>query len=70
MSELKKIDRGVYSYKGYKVYNCGYHQPDHSDIWEARELTDDEEYEGYVMFKGFTRKEIISQINRWLMTKL
>ena len=35
---MKKISKGIYEYKGYKVSNCGYHHPDHCIWWEAVNL--------------------------------
>lgn len=32
---MKKIRKGIYEYKGYRVSNCGYHLPDHCVWWEA-----------------------------------
>lgn len=31
----KKIHKGIYEYKGYRLSNCGYHHPDHCIWWEA-----------------------------------
>lgn len=31
----KKIHKGMYEYNGYRLYNCGYHHPDHCIWWEA-----------------------------------
>ena len=32
MSGAKKLSKGIYEYKGYRIANCGYHHPDHC-IW-------------------------------------
>ena len=28
MSGAKKVSKGFYEYKGYRIANCGYHHPD------------------------------------------
>ena len=35
MSGAKKLSKGIYEYKGYRIANCGYHHPDHCIWWEA-----------------------------------
>lgn len=38
MSKCKKLHRGVYEYRGYRICNCGYHEPDHCIWWEAVDI--------------------------------
>lgn len=35
---ITKISKGIYEYKGYRISNCAYHQPDHCVWWEAVNL--------------------------------
>lgn len=30
-----KLSKGIYTYRGYRISNCGYHPPDHCVWWEA-----------------------------------
>lgn len=56
--KMKKIKRGTYEYKECRIINCGYHQPDHSVIWEASDIES-----GNVRFHAKTRKEIIKMVD-------
>lgn len=31
----KKISKGIYEDKGYRISNCGYHQPNHCIWWRS-----------------------------------
>ena len=54
-----KISKGVYSYKGYRISNCGYHHPDHCVWWEAvNDIT------GCADYHATTKKEIIKMIDK------
>ena len=33
-----KISKGIYEYKGYRISNCGYHEPDHCVWWESVDM--------------------------------
>ena len=33
-----KISKGIYEYKGYRISNCGYYEPDHCIWWEAVDM--------------------------------
>lgn len=46
-----------YLYKGYKISNLGYHQPDHCVWWEAVDK------DGCACFHGNTLREVEMQIN-------
>ena len=47
-----------YRYRGYLVYSCGYHQPDHCVWWEAVDEKTNE-----ACFHGTTKREVISLID-------
>lgn len=47
-----------YKYRGYLVYCCGYHQPDHCVWWEAVDEKTNE-----ACFHGTTKREVISLID-------
>lgn len=38
MSKCKKLHQGIYEYRGYRICNCGYHEPDHCIWWEAVDI--------------------------------
>lgn len=45
---MKKISRGKYLYRGYKITNMGYHSPDRSVVWEAVDpKTQNADFHGY-----------------------
>lgn len=46
-----------YLYKGYKISNLGYHQPDHCVWWEAVDK------DGFACFHGNTLREVEMMIN-------
>ena len=54
-----KISKGIYSYKGYRISNCGYHHPDHCIWWEAVNETT-----GCADYHATTKKEIIRMIDK------
>lgn len=54
----KKIMNGVYEYKGYKIYNCGYHHPDHCVWWEAQNLKT-----GCADYHAHSKKELMDLID-------
>lgn len=57
--KTKKLSRGIYEYKGYRISNCGYHQPDHCIWWEAVNLQT-----GCADYHSHTKKEIIVMIDK------
>lgn len=54
-----KISKGVYEYKGYRISNCGYHEPDHCVWWEAVNQST-----GCADYHATTKKRIISMIDK------
>lgn len=54
-----KISKGIYSYKGYRISNCGYHHPDHCIWWEAVN-----ENTGCADYHATTKNEIIRMIDK------
>ena len=57
-TKAKKISRGIYEYKGYRIRNCGYHEPDHCIWWEAVSLRT-----GCADYHAHTKWEILSMID-------
>lgn len=57
---MKKISKGIYEYKGYRVSNCGYYQPDHCVWWEAVNIKN-----GCADFHATTKKEIQKLIDEY-----
>lgn len=43
----KRISSGEYMYRGYRILRFGYHQPDHSVVWEAINEDGDTDVHGY-----------------------
>lgn len=60
MNVTKKVKRGVYEYKGYRLCYFGYHRPDHCVWWEAvnieTQCTD---------FHATTKKGLIAMIDKY-----
>lgn len=55
----KKISKGVYEYKGYKLYYFGYYPPDKCVWWEAINLkTQNADYHAH------TKKELMRLIDK------
>ena len=54
----KRITRGHYEYRGYELYCCGYHQPDHCVWWEACKIGS-----GNADYHATTKREIMSMID-------
>lgn len=59
MSKCKKLHQGIYEYRGYRICNCGYHEPDHCIWWEAVDIKT-----GCADYHANTKKEIIEMIER------
>lgn len=59
MNECRKISKGIYEYKGYRISNCGYHAPDHCVWWEAVNQST-----GCADYHDTTKKGIIRMIDR------
>lgn len=57
----KRIHRGTYEYKGYRIYNCGYHHPDHCVWWEAVNMAT-----GCADYHATTKKHLIDIIKKSL----
>lgn len=53
-----KISKGIYEYKGYKISNCGYHEPDHCVWWEAVDMKT-----GCADYHATTKKFLMKQID-------
>ena len=58
MNGAKKLSKGIYEYKGYKVVNCGYHHPNHCIWWEAVNKNT-----GCADYHANTKKELIKMID-------
>ena len=54
----KKISKGVYEYKGYKLICFGYHESEHSVWWEAVDRNGDAEYHAH------TKRELMLFIDK------
>ncbi|MCX4357462.1 MAG: hypothetical protein OSJ43_14820 [Oscillospiraceae bacterium] len=55
----KKIKCGIYEYKGYRLYHCGYHQPDHCVWWEATNIETE-----LVEYHATTKKRLMTIIDK------
>lgn len=52
MNKAKKLSKGIYEYKGYRISNWGYHHPDHCVWWEAvNKNTDSADYHAHTKRK-------------------
>ena len=60
----ERISRGVYEYRGYRLTNYGYYEPDHCIWWEAVDLKT-----GCADFHEHTKRELIETINEELDRK-
>lgn len=54
----EKIQKGIYQYKGYRLSNCGYHQPDHCIWWEAVNIKT-----GCADYHAHTKKDLMDAID-------
>ena len=63
-NKAKRISRGVYEYRGYRLTNYGYYEPDHCIWWEAVDLKT-----GCAEFHEHTKRELIETINEELDRK-
>ena len=54
----KKIHKGIYEYKGYRLSNCGYHHPDHCIWWEAVNMET-----GCADYHAKTKKDLMDAID-------
>ena len=59
-----KISKGIYEYKGYRLSNCGYHEPDHCIWWEAVDMKT-----GCADYHAITKKFLMEQIDDDLKNK-
>ena len=59
MSKCKKLHQGIYEYRGYRICNCVYLEPDHCIQWEAVDIKT-----GCADYHANTKKEIIEMIER------
>lgn len=48
-------------YRGFKVYNCGYHHPDHRVVWEASD-----ESTGEAVAHGWSKSEVLQRIDDFM----
>lgn len=53
-----KISKGIYEYKGYRISNCGYYEPDHCIWWEAVDMKT-----GCADYHATTKKFLMEQID-------
>ena len=56
-----KISKGIYEYKGYRISNCGYYEPDHCIWWEAVDMKT-----GCADYHATTKKFLMEQIDDYL----
>jgi hypothetical protein len=63
--KLKKMHRGIYEYRGYKLYNCGYYHPDHCVLWEGVNIET-----GCADYHTKTRRDLISAIDNGYLAVL
>ena len=54
----KKIEKGIYEYKGYRLFNYGYYEPEHCTWWEAVNIET-----GCADYHAHTKKEIMELID-------
>lgn len=54
----KKISSGEYVYRGFRIHNCGYYEPEHKVIWEG---IDEETGEGIA--RGFSKRQVMREID-------
>lgn len=54
----KKISKGVYEYKGYKLYCFGYYPPDKCVWWEAVDRNGNADYHAH------TKRELMQLIDK------
>jgi hypothetical protein len=58
MKKAKRIHSGMYEYKGYRLLNCGYHQPDHCIWWQAVDIKT-----GCTEYSKHTKRELMNEID-------
>lgn len=51
-NKAKRISSGEYLYRDYKILLFGYHQPDHSVVWEAVNR------DGDAVIHGYTKRQV------------
>ena len=54
-----KVRNGIYTYKGYDVYCCGYYHPDQCVWWEATN-----QQTGCADYHATTKREIMKMIDQ------
>lgn len=59
-----KISKGIYKYKGYRISNYGYYEPDHCVWWEAVDMQT-----GCADYHATTKKFLMEQIDDDLKNK-
>lgn len=60
-----KISKGIYEYKGYRISNCGYYEPDHCIWWEAVDMKT-----GCADYHATTKKFLMEQICGFNLLKI
>lgn len=58
MNKAKKLSKGIYEYKGYRISNCGYHCSDHCVWWEAVNKSI-----GNADYNAHTKKDLMKMID-------
>jgi len=58
MNRAKKINKGEYLYRGFKIQYFGYYEPEHRVVWEGID-----ESTGDGVARGFTKKEVMREID-------
>ena len=61
MVKSKKVNKGEYLYRGFKVYCFGYYEPEHRTVWEGID-----EISGEGVARGYTKREVISEIDYFM----
>lgn len=60
MGKAKKIQSGIYEYKGYRLVNYGYYPPDHCIWWQAINMETD-----CADYSRTTKKELMDEIDEY-----
>ena len=55
-----KISKGIYEYKGYRISNCGYYEPDHCIWWQAINIET-----RCADYSCHTKRELIEKIDEY-----
>ena len=56
----RKILAGVYQYKNYILYNCGYYSPEQCVCWEAENIKT-----GCADFHAYSKTHLMGLVDTW-----